>query len=502
MRSQFTGRWFGRVLMRLFFGVALLLGGVFPGATSTSLGGSGVAWAHEAPVHSEAPVHREAPGDTPSAEGLSLGAAPAGFSTHDAGWLRVAYAPELAGRVRPLLEAAPKQKQALEELLGRPVLNRVEVRVGRNVREMEQLAPPGARLPSYAAGVAFPALDLVLLTAEPRYPGEKLDLVQVFRHELSHLALHDAAEGRAMPRWFDEGLAIQTSGEAFAGRVQTLWTATLAKTLLPFRDLTRRFPADPSEASIAYAQAADVVRFLQRGDEGPRFRALIERVASGQAFDAALSDAYQTDTATLESEWREDVAQRYSFWPVLFGGSTLWGLAMGLMFWAYVRRKRRDRLKLERWSREEAAEDLRRVLWATSLGQAGALRLVLQPRSEPTDRAADFGDMLTDEQDDELAADAHAEENPGAAPSGGSSMGSAPGSSNRGGSAEGDGSSSGGAQGGEVSGARGASGAEGSTPTAEGPAGGPLGRDHAVIVERSQATVPRVRHDGGWHTLH
>jgi hypothetical protein len=343
-----------------------------------------------------------------------------------------------------LRDAADKARQELRETLGRPVLDHVEVRFGRDVREMESLAPRGARLPSYASGVAFPSLDLVLLTATPRYPGEQLDLVQVFKHELAHVALNDAVAGQDVPRWFNEGYAVHASGEAYAARAQTLWTATLAKTLLPLRDLTQRFPADPTSASIAYAEASDLVRFLLRADEGPRFRALIERVASGQSFDHALADAYSTDVASLENEWREEVARRYSFWPILFGGTTLWTVAMALFFWGYVKRKRRARSKLERWGREEAAEDLRRAILATNLGQAGALRLVFAPAvpDEPSEAEGSTGQR--GDQDGILRPVA------------------------------------------------------GSHASSSGPAG-TSAEGHPLT---GMPGVPRVQHDGGWHTLH
>jgi hypothetical protein len=200
----------------------------------------------------------------------------------------------------------------------------------------------------------------VLLTIHPVHPNSRHDLAEVFRHELSHVALYEAARTRHVPRWFNEGFAVFASGESSFARHQTLMTATLADNLLPLEQMERTFPSDDVGASVAYAQAADVVRFLVRQQEAHRFRAMIERVRNGQTFEQAMRDAYGLDLAGLEYEWREDVAKRYTFWPVFFSGSFVWVGAIALFVWGWRRRKKRSQETLERWAKEEAAEDARR----------------------------------------------------------------------------------------------------------------------------------------------
>jgi hypothetical protein len=238
-------------------------------------------------------------------------------------------------------------------MLGQRVLDRVTVQIARTPLEMRSLAPRRAQVPSYAAGVAFSELGLVLLTIKPLHPNSNHDLVEIFRHELVHIALHDAVGGRPIPRWFNEGFAVFASGENRAARTWTLWTATLAGNLFYLRGLENGFPRDPNKASVAYAQAADIVRFLLRRQDEHRFRAAIARVRDGQSLDMALSNAYGTDLNNLEFEWREDVARRYTFWPVLFSGTVVWMGAFGLMVWAWRVRRVRSQRTLDRWAREE-----------------------------------------------------------------------------------------------------------------------------------------------------
>jgi hypothetical protein len=282
---------------------------------------------------------------------------PVGFNRHDAGWIHFAYPPEARQQIQRLIEIADATRLVLSTRLGASVLNDLHVRVARTVGEMTTLAPENAPFPKYASGVAYPDVRLVLITLAPRHPNERLDIIETFKHELAHVALYDSVKGRDVPRWFNEGFAVYISGEGSLPRLQTLWTASLAGNIIALDRLERSFPDDAILASIAYAEAADIVRYLIRTQEQYRFDGLVERIARGTSFDQALLGAYGIDRMTLESEWREDIARRYTFWPVLTGSTVLWVGIVGLFFWAYRRRKMRDKRTLDRWRREEAAED-------------------------------------------------------------------------------------------------------------------------------------------------
>jgi hypothetical protein len=301
------------------------------------------------------------PGDAPRVHStLEVPAVPKGFATFDKGWIVFTYHPSMKERVRPLIAQADSVRRELAERLGEDVLRRVRVDIARTPGEMEGLAPKGAPYPSYAAGVAYSEIGLVLLTLAPRYPGAEHDVEEIFRHELAHVALHDAVLGKPVPRWFNEGFAVLASGETSTKRLFTLWRATLADTLLPLHDVERRFPNDEASAEVAYAEAVDLVRFLIRDREQHRFRALIARLRDGNTLDASLRDSYGIDLVTLEREWREDVAKRYTFWPVLFSGTAVWALILGLAVFTWRKRRRRARTTLARWEKEEALEDARR----------------------------------------------------------------------------------------------------------------------------------------------
>ena len=188
---------------------------------------------------------------------ISLPAPPQGFNRFDGSWIQFAYPPGLRERVQPLISEANEAREELSARLGQRVLDRVVVYVARTPGEMASLAPEGAPYPKYADGVAYADLGLVLLTLAPDRPSSRHDLGEIFRHELSHLALADALGESRVPRWFNEGFAVFASGESSFPRLRTLWLATLGDNLFKLSDMQRSFPADADPASIAYAQAAD-----------------------------------------------------------------------------------------------------------------------------------------------------------------------------------------------------------------------------------------------------
>jgi len=284
---------------------------------------------------------------------------PSSYVTKDLGWLELSYPPEASERVASIIQDADAVKAQLTAALGQPVLARVSVRIAPTVADMARLAPAEAPPPAYASGVAYHGIHLVLLSMLAPRGAEAVDLDEVFRHELAHVALEDAVQGKHVPVWFNEGLAISLSGERAAARMQTLWSATLSGTLIPLADIDRSFPRDNFEVSIAYAQSADFMRFLTRKSDQLRFAAMIERVRGGQAFERAIAEAYGSDLRRLEFEWRSELDRRFSVIPVLTGGGLIWMLVVVGFVWAYVRRRRRAKAILARWEREEAIEDAR-----------------------------------------------------------------------------------------------------------------------------------------------
>jgi len=248
------------------------------------------------------------------------------------------------GSIRNTVAVADRARTKMIADLGveRPA-DRVEVRFARNVEEMREFCPRTP--PGYANAVAFyPDNILVIsLTSSHHRP---VALETVFRHELSHLVVRWAVEGRTIPRWFNEGLAIYESGELPMDRMRVLWPVAASGNTIPLSELDRRFPRREYEVNLAYAQSADLVRYLIHHDGRWRVPELLRRVRQGEPFNAAMRATWGQSPAALVLGWKRDMRNRYTVMPSLAGGMTVW-VGVGLLaFVAFVRRRRDIRRRI------------------------------------------------------------------------------------------------------------------------------------------------------------
>jgi Peptidase MA superfamily len=192
------------------------------------------------------------------------------------------------------------------------------------------------RLPSWGAGATFPAARTILirLDGDPR---------QVLRHELAHLALHDAA--RRVPLWFDEGYAAVASGEW--GRLDALmmnWRLISGRP--PTLDeVTRDLRQGLTTAQTAYGFATTAVLYLERLGKGRGLGPLIQNLAAEGDFDRALRITYGLTEEQFEAAWRADLRGRYGWLLVFASFATLWLLVLAVLGVGWRYRRRRDRLR-------------------------------------------------------------------------------------------------------------------------------------------------------------
>lgn len=270
------------------------------------------------------------------------------------GFMKVSYPKGTDARIEPVLAEVDNMRAKLAKDLGAAPIAKVEVRITRTWEEMAKLSPVGAPPPGYATGVAYSSLHLILITLQEPISFQGTDVETTLLHELSHVALEDATGGHHVPRWFNEGLAVYEAHENSLERNNTLMHAAYARNLIPLADLDVKFPDDDSyKISVAYAQAADFVRFLLRDQDKSRFAGVISRVKDGQAFERALIDSYGSDIRVLEFQWKRELDDRSSYVPVVASGSILWFLGAVALFAAYIRRRIKNKKTLTRWEGEE-----------------------------------------------------------------------------------------------------------------------------------------------------
>jgi hypothetical protein len=211
----------------------------------------------------------------------------------------------------------------------------------------------GGRAPSWGAAITIPDNRTILLRADETNP------VRTLRHELAHLALHQAVPGR-VPLWFDEGYATWAAGEWERLGGLELNLAVVRGAVPSLTELDGALRGSAGSASDAYALAVSAVAELARRNPSGTLGPLMSRLEAGQDFAAAVLATTGLSLDRFEQDWRREVRRRYSLgqWLIAGGG---WAVLGVLLAWLVRRRRRADRARRaaldEGWEVDPEAEE-------------------------------------------------------------------------------------------------------------------------------------------------
>ena len=232
---------------------------------------------------------------------------------------------------------------------------RVQVVIAPTAQSFMDEQPRGSKVPEWAAGVAHPGHNLVVLKSPRAIKGAQPHYERIFIHELSHIALAGALHRSRIPKWLHEGFAIHEAGEWSIGREAVLTRAALNRSIIPFDELMRGFPAGESRARVAYAQSADLVGYLLGRFGNDAFARFLAELGVGRSAYEASRAAFGLSLVAIEEDWVRHVSRRYAWvWvPVVTSSMTIWFVATLLFLLGYVRKRRQSKLRLEMWEIED-----------------------------------------------------------------------------------------------------------------------------------------------------
>jgi hypothetical protein len=221
--------------------------------------------------------------------------------------------------------------------LGRVSAGPMQLVVVPDARRLDSLTR--GRAPRWGAGVALPGIRTIVIRADGG------NLPQTLRHELAHLALHQRVPVR-VPLWFDEGYAGWAAGEWERLGVLELNLAVARGALPRLRALDGALRASETTADAAYALAYSAVSELAHRNPSGTLTPLLERLASGEDFDAAVLATTGLTVDRFEEAWQRSIRHRYGLvtWLLAGGGWLLVSVAVLLL--VHLRR-RADRPRRE-----------------------------------------------------------------------------------------------------------------------------------------------------------
>jgi hypothetical protein len=230
---------------------------------------------------------------------------------------------------------------------------RTEIRLAPTLEAFREAQPGGVWVPLWAAGVAYPEENVIVLLSPRAVRGNRSDPLKVFAHEFSHIALGRALAGVRVPVWLEEGLAIYEAREWGFSRIAVLTRAALTDRLIPLPVLALSFPAEAEPAELAYAEGFMFVSFLINKVGQEAFHRLLRDYTRTGDLEGALRRATGMTLAELEQKWLVYLKLRVSWIPVITSVTALWFVMSLIFVYGYLRKRRQAGKRLLEMAKEE-----------------------------------------------------------------------------------------------------------------------------------------------------
>jgi hypothetical protein len=230
---------------------------------------------------------------------------------------------------------------------------RVLVAIAPDAAHFRAWAGPAA--PEWGAALAFPESRRVVM--QGRAAGSDAgDPMEVLRHELAHLALHERLGDRP-PRWFDEGYASVAARE---WRREDVLAANLALAVrgAPSLDqLEASFSGGSVAAQSAYALSYRAVMELAALDPERGLTLFFRYWPESPSLDATVRRAFGVTLAGFERDFQQRTRRRYGALALVADLSVVFVVMSILLMPFYFVRRSRDRRRLAALLAADAAAE-------------------------------------------------------------------------------------------------------------------------------------------------
>jgi hypothetical protein len=209
------------------------------------------------------------------------------------------------------------------------------------------------RTPRWVSGFADgPARVIVVFPSRVSgYPDNNLRTL--IHHEVAHVLVAEAARNRAVPRWFNEGVATVAAREWGLEDRARYAAAVVGRGPRTTAELDQGFAAGGRRAIRSYALSAALVRWL-RSEFGDFVTVhILDDLGRGLGFDEAFVRATGVPLDRAEHRFFVREALWHTWVPFLTSSGALWAAITALALIAIRRRRQRSAVMRDRWEVEE-----------------------------------------------------------------------------------------------------------------------------------------------------
>jgi hypothetical protein len=215
------------------------------------------------------------------------------------------------------------------------------------------------RTPGWISGFADGGSRTIVLFPDrvSRYPDDNLRTL--VHHEVTHVLVTEAAGGRPVPRWFNEGVATVAAREWGIEDRARYAAAVVGRGPRTTDALDQGFAEGGRRATRSYALSGAFVRWL-RVEYGEFVTAkILELLGRDMSFREAFVRATGDTLERAEHRFFVREALWHTWVPFLTSSGVLWAAITALAIVAIRRRRIKSAAMKERWLAEEELEEFR-----------------------------------------------------------------------------------------------------------------------------------------------
>ncbi|MFQ5708618.1 MAG: peptidase MA family metallohydrolase [bacterium] len=211
----------------------------------------------------------------------------------------------------------------------------------------------GKHIPDWGEGVADPVRNLIIIKS-PSLANTFDTFHNLVLHELTHILVGQAVEHpEAIPRWFNEGIAVYFSKEQEFSGGKAISKALISNSLVPLDEIDDVLDFQKEKARLAYEESYSAILFLEEKFGYEALTQLIRGLKNQGTFNTLFLDSFGLDLIDFEWEWNQYVEKKYRWHFLLDFETYLWILILLLFLSVILAIKFRNRKTLKKWDEEE-----------------------------------------------------------------------------------------------------------------------------------------------------